>query len=62
MTRSRKFDARLAKIPVAKEHVKEAVKRFDDALSAYGSHEGAAANKEEMLRYDKSLDEYAAVG
>ncbi|MGJ7435087.1 vWA domain-containing protein, partial [Akkermansia massiliensis] len=54
----KEIDARLAKIPVAKEHVKEAVKRFDDALSAYGSHEGAAANKEEMLRYDKSLDEY----
>ena len=54
----KEIDARLAKIPVAKKHVKEAVKRFDDALSAYGSHEGAASNKEEMLRYDKSLDEY----
>ena len=54
----KEIDARLAKIPVAKKHVKEAVKRFDNALSAYGSHEGAASNKEEMLRYDKSLDEY----
>ena len=54
----KEIDARLAKIPVAKEHVKEAVKRFDDAINAYRSHEGAAANREDMLRYDKELDEY----
>ncbi|KAA3182686.1 VWA domain-containing protein [Akkermansia sp. BIOML-A55] len=54
----KEIDARLAKIPEAKQHIKEAVKRFDDALSAHRSHEGAAANKEEMLRYDKELDEY----
>ncbi|PNC05816.1 vWA domain-containing protein [Akkermansia muciniphila] len=54
----KEIDARLAKIPVAKEHVKEAVKRFDDAINAYRSHEGAAANREDMLRYDKALDEY----